>query len=106
MKIIDDTQVFEPNECYFGLDCVEEEEVEDDIVVVLITDKENWDNDHCLNDCFGSQSLPDGILPDSMSEVSEATWTSHSSLEEVRALLLSLGFTECNAISEIAQNYY
>jgi len=100
MKIINDTPVFEPSECYFGLDYI------DGVLVIAITDKETWDNDHCLNDCFGSHSLPDGILPDSMSEMMEATWESDDSLEKIREDLIKAGFTECDAISNIAKDYH
>jgi hypothetical protein len=100
MKIINNTEVFEPNECYFGIDTV------DGIVVVVITDKETWDQDHCLNDCFGSHSLPDDVLPDFMEEMLEAVWESDSSLEEVKQALTVAGFCECDAINNIAKNYH
>lgn len=98
MKIINDTKVFEPNECIFAID------EDDDGVIVSIVDREHWNREHRCND---------GIVPDTFSndvndamenaglfDVMEGTWESDSTVEETRKAMLAMGFEESQELTD------
>lgn len=105
MKIINDTEVFEPSECYFAIsrnpDCTDEE------TTVSITSIEFWDENKCLSDTFGDHSLSDevqSVLEDEeICCVTDATWSSNASVQSVRATMLKLGFVECEEMKELLE---
>lgn len=95
MQVINDTEVFEPKECFF---CVTEDPENPGGSMICITDMEYWNADNFLNDCFGDQSLPNDLVEkmrlDGIWEAMEAIWTSEGAPEQVRAKMLSYGFVE------------
>jgi hypothetical protein len=102
MKIINDTEVFDPGECYFSLQ--EGNGGYEPTVVISITNIDFWNEEHCLNDCFGDQSLTDETNA-AMSAVGvfqemEATWGSDKSIDDTRNDMLKLGFIESKKMGE------
>ena len=95
MQVINDTEVFEPNECYFA---VEPDPEDINEVMVYITSKEYYDENQCLDDCFADHSLPENIVEkledNDISNLMEATWGSSLSLDEVRKVMTNIGFIE------------
>jgi hypothetical protein len=96
MQVINDTEVFEPSECLFA---IMKDRDDPASYIVLITDSQTWDNEQCLNDSFGSHSLPDGVLPEEMEEAMEATWLTFKPIE-MRAALISAGFIESSELAD------
>jgi len=98
MKIIDDIEVFDPNECLFALD------ESDGLTVISITGKVFWDKNHCLDDRFGDHSLPEEIntllTKNSIWNEMEATWCADLALDETRAVMLAAGFVESKEMGE------
>lgn len=93
MKIINDTEVFEPKECYFTVE-LDPENDDNFGTMIGITNINYWNENHCQNDCFGSHSLDRGVLPYDFDPVMDATWVSEKEPEEVKKIMLSLGFIE------------
>jgi len=91
MQIINDTEVFEPSECYFVV-MPDPEDAEH--TMVLITDKVTWDEEQCLNDSIGDHSFQDGVIPETMWNCMEATWETDISVEEARSAMQQAGFVE------------
>lgn len=90
MEIINDTEVFQPNECFFA--CGIDDPDGDKIVTVYITSKNFWDEEGFLDDCFGDHSLKEGALPSGIDSIMEATWESSFSIKETRKLMEDKGF--------------
>jgi hypothetical protein len=91
MEVINDTEVFQPSECFFavGLD-----PDGSGSVMVCVSDKETFDREGCLNDCFGDHSMTDDAIPHGIHNTMEATWESIMPLEETRTAMLKAGFVE------------
>lgn len=93
MQVINDTEIFEPSECYF---CVETDSDSGD-TNLYITNKSFWDEERCLNDCFADHSFSDAtndLIEKFAFNLMEATWGSELSVEETRQKMLELGFVE------------
>jgi hypothetical protein len=90
MQIINDTEVFSPSECFFAVGYSNDFQS----TVVLVTDQETWTKLQCLNDCFGSHSLPVGAIPNNIHEAMESTWETEMSEEDARGAMLKDGFIE------------
>jgi hypothetical protein len=101
MQIINDTEVFEPNECFF---CVSTDPENPGGTMVSITDKEYWNSDNFLNDGIGDHSFSRDLIrkmaDDGITNAMEAIWTSESPLDEVRTQMLSYGFQESKEMYE------
>lgn len=99
MQVINDTEVFEPSECYFAVDPDPDNPSGS---MVSITDKSYWDEEGYLNDCFGDHSLPDEIVEQmakaGITNAMEAVWTSDQPPTKVTEILAKLGFVESEAL--------
>jgi hypothetical protein len=84
-----DGELFQPSECYFACG-IEPDGGEE--VVVSITGKEYWEEEGCLDDCFGDHCFDDDALPSGVYNLSEATWESNKSIEETRTAMEAKGF--------------
>ena len=98
MKIINDTEVFEPSECLFSLSY--EDPSNTQYLMVCVTDKVTWDERGCLNDCFGDHSMTEDAIPDGIYNSMEATWETEMSIEDARAAMLAAGFVESKDMTE------
>lgn len=102
MKIINDTEVFEPRECYFTLSTSEDF---DSGVIVSITSIDFWKENQCLDDCFGTQSLDQDVnqalLDAGISQEMEAMWGTDLTEDAAREVLTKLGFVESKEMGEI-----
>lgn len=81
-----DGELFQPSECFFAVG------LEDGEMCVAITGKEYWEEEGCLDDCFGDHCFDDDALPPRISNTAEATWESPFSVEETRAMMEAKGF--------------
>ncbi len=95
MQVINNTEVFEPSECFFAI--IPDT---DGTMTVSITDMETWISRGCLNDCFGDHSLPDKAIPFGFSNAMEATWETELSEEDARSAMLAAGFVESQAMHD------
>lgn len=105
MKIVNDTEVFEPNECYFAVMHYPEYLGMGDDTVIAITSIDFWNDNLCLDDCFGENSLSNDVSASleqaGISEACEATWGSDLSENDAREVMLKLGFVESSAMFEM-----
>ena len=97
MRIIDDCEVFEPNECLFSLVYDPDNSSE---LIVYVTDKATWDERGVLNDCFADHSMPEGAMPDKIWNLMEAAWETTMSLDDARTAMLGAGFVESKEMTE------
>lgn len=99
MQIINDTEVFDPQECLFAL--AWEDPHNPNYVMIALTDKKYWEEEGCLNDCFGDHSLPPGAIPQGIWNDMEAMWgTDSMSLDNARQALIKAGFVESKEMAE------
>ena len=96
MKSSCDDELFDPSECYFscGLDPDSSE------VVVAITGKEYWEENGCLDDCFGDHCFADDALPPRIHNLMESMWESPYTVEETRAIMEAKGFVFSQEMSD------
>jgi hypothetical protein len=98
MKIINDTEVFEPGECLFALN------EGNDITVIAITSKAFWAKNHHLDDSLGDHSFPEEtntlLTKNSIWNEMESTWFADLALDETRAVMLAAGFVESKEMTE------
>ena len=106
MKIIKDYEVYEPNECYFGLSAPNEEDDGDNTVIVVIVNKSFWMEENCLNDQFGYHSFDKGVVPEEFQEVMEATWETELNVNEAKELLIKAGFEHNHALDLLVKEGY
>jgi len=100
MKIENDTEIYVPNECYFGID-----ESEDYPTTVLIVNKDYWDKNQCTNESIGDQSFESTIIPNDFYNVMEATWETQMPMEKAKLILEKSGFTFNKSLSEFVADY-
>jgi hypothetical protein len=98
MQIVNDTEIYEPSECYFT---VAHDPRMDPDVMISITPISFWEDSHYLSDQFGDHSLTKEVCNKLEAAgiwgACDSTWTSDSatySVDTVRAALLDLGFVE------------
>ena len=93
-------EVFEPIDCYFGIQFIEEFMCDDEShsVVVGFASKKCWNENHYQDD---SLYFENNLLPDSLSESMESIYESSLSLEKTKELLNNLGFTYNQGISDL-----
>jgi len=101
MKLINNTEVWEPSECYFFVD--QDEEMFDGICV-CITPIQYWNENRYLDDCFGDHSLSEEIVEKlenaDITNIMEATWSTEGTVEAAREVMLALGFVESKDMAE------
>lgn len=99
MKIINDTEIYEPNECYFAVEICPDDRA---YTTIYITNKSHYDAEDCLNDNFGDHSLTQDTLDlfekNEIGNTMEATWDVELSAEKTRKLLIQMGFEENNKL--------
>lgn len=86
-----DNDVYEPNECYFSMMDTSDGDT------VAITSIKYWNENKCLDDCFGEHSLPKNIIKKfrdaKIDSIMEAMWICDSMVKEkVKQFMLDLGF--------------
>lgn len=94
MKIINDTEIFEPNECYFCID-------ENNDNLLYITSISFYEENLYLDDNFGDHSLDQKVI-DQLDELKilpacEAMWETDQcqlSLSQIKSKLKDIGFIE------------
>jgi hypothetical protein len=105
MKIVNDTEVYEPNECYFAI--IDNPDYLDngDSLVIAITPVSYWNENLCLDDGFGFHSLSkevnDKLETADIWEACESTWCSNKPENDVKNVMRSLGFVESQKLFEI-----
>jgi len=99
MKIINDTEVYEPSECCFAITH------DDDGITVLITPISFWDENHCLDDGFGDHSLEENVSSElerkNIWNACESMWTSELIEDATREVLVELGFVESQEMHDL-----
>ena len=98
MKILNNTEVFEPSECLFAVGIVDPAFPQD--VMIAITDKRYWEEEGYLNDSIGDHSFADGVIPEGMFNSMEGTWETKLPLEKARQAMLRAGFVECKEFTD------
>jgi len=98
MQVINDTEVFEPSECYFAITNDPDYLDDGNQSVIAITSIEFWNDNMCLDDNFGDHSLSrevnDKLEKEDIWNACEATWSSNYSTDKIRSIMLKLGFVE------------
>jgi hypothetical protein len=93
MKTIEDkfgkTLVHEPKECYFAV--VKPKFDNYPPALIFISDKETWDK----NKYSGEVYFEDNVLPEDLLEFMECVWESHLPTDQLKEMLLKIGFTYC-----------
>lgn len=107
MKIINDTEVFEPNECYFAVHLDPEDE---NNTMISITSIEFWNKNKYLDDGFGDHSLSENIHEDmenhSISNAMEAIWIAENcSTAKAEKIMTDLGFVYSDEMEKELDNY-
>jgi len=98
MKIINDTEVFEPSECLFAIGYDDPSNTQ--YASIVIVDKAYWEKEGFMNDGIGDQSFDDDTIPHGIYNSMEATWETELPIEKARAAMLEAGFVESKELTE------
>jgi hypothetical protein len=98
MKIINDTEIFEPGECLFAIGYDDPNSTQ--YASIVIVDKQYWDEEGCMSDLIGDHSFDDGAIPDGIFNSMEATWETEMSIDDARTAMLAAGFVESKELTE------
>ena len=98
MKIVNDTEIYEPSECYFSVDVIDSE------TVISITPIPFWEAEHCLSDTFGDHSLTSAVSGifegHGIWGATDSMWTSELNEETTKSILIGWGFVESQAMHD------
>ncbi len=98
MKIVNDTEIFEPSECLFAIGYDDPSNTQ--YASIVIVDKAYWGEEGFMNDGIGDHSFDDDVIPQGISNSMEATWETKMPIEEARAAMLAVGFVESEELTK------
>jgi hypothetical protein len=102
MKIINDTEIWDANECYFAATSSES----NDITIIAITNMDTWNEGKYLSDNIGDHFFEDGVIPDGMDCVMKACWETNLTPKQAETAMLAAGFIKNKDIEQYLKTHY